>query len=1307
MKYERTKLSEPARNEGNARYRDEHRLGTYIGKRVLEKISGTGDRPSDRKSLQDKPSDRYFAGQLTSAEAAGYSDLSDELQTKLSPSAMQAEFLVDPAESDILQIEVSGNVYYRTFPREDEQFETEVVELADTSEEARQADDETASFMPVYRRLDFRSMTLTAEIPDQDEVSPGEIIEVDLSNQISKHLQEQIQKIEDEERWPPVWRSAKLLEKEVSLAGLDDTIEQNTVDIGWNDEYEFPEQLFQQDSVEKRDSVFRELVSRICEASTAGPVIPEWNVSVQVEFTQRRQDGLLQGTLVVENTSPPNPDTSGYNAEYGRHDYDTTLFDVTANLQLQTGEFHSFTFERLEEDFRYDRSIPGHGTNCVVIRPDENRRDTLRTEYLPSYRQQRYVTRDASDFPQEPDIAFEKLADLENGGLEALDDLVGAMEYYLESHEKGYDQALKTDYSTRDTFRDSDREDFMQDREAFRREVQRCRRGVQCIRKDLEQAKKDPDYVPFVARAFELMNETFWEKVQIRDPDSDNDVEYETWYLFQLVFILRVIPDIATREDRYDDWAKVTWRKEDNDYTEPEEAKNFNGEELEALDIVDIVWFPTGGGKTEAYLGLAIFSAFFDRLRGKHYGISAWTRFPLRLLSLQQTQRIGELLMWAEQVRLREPRIADESHLPFSLGYLVGSKNTPNKLSNYVKAQYADPDDYIRTYNRYVDDRELREEKKVLPSCPVCGSDVRVRASNNHRLAHYCTADPDDCLWQQRDRSTAATYRIFADDELPIHIVDNELYRYAPTMVVGTIDKIAAVDYDRKSAHLYTGRMTHWCPDHGFASIGECTEKYACHDRYGGKSDPDERLIPLENTPMGTPYDPAPTLQIQDELHLLEETLGTFNSHFETLIDTLQRENDQQRTKIIAATATIEDYERQARDLYLRKAERFPVPGPYQRENFYATEKQTTRRQFVGVMPHGKTQINAVLDLIYYHRREIERIREELQSKNQPHALIDKLGFESIPDNEEFKKLLRLYEVSLAYTISNREKDRLYESIEGQVSNYLAREEYPTPLQRELTGDTPFDEVEGILDNLEEPPDEHGERFNVIPATNMVSHGVDVDRFNYMVFFGMPRQTAEYIQASSRAGRTHPGLVLLCFNPARERDQSHYHMFEKYHEYLDRLVEPVPLNRWSLFSVRRTLPGLLFAWILSHWNFQTDENLYFGDAVQEIARELQPEQQINGSILQSLDLEDKEHLRELLYRSYGSDSNGGLPEAFESKIDSELERALSSLENIEADMASEALNPQPLRSLRDIEEEIKFVPEGEADTNLFRVMERR
>ena len=1272
-------LDHPPSSAGDGSYRDQERLGQWIAESVLKEASGTATGDGGGNCYGDLPKDTYFAGSLIPSDEAELSGLSEDLQSKLSPTAIQAEFLFDPRSVDRLTVTVSGNVYYRSFPTYEEQFERSVSGVPSEDEDDHDTDQQKGEFTTVYRRISFESEPIDIEVPDNEIVQEGEAVTTEIRRQVletlQRRLQERIQSADAANSEPPVWRS--MADVSVPTTVQIDDGEGGTQSITieadeYSGDYQFPPSLFEDIPADVRRTMYESLVEEI--ASRGGPVKTPWGLDVQCEFYD--DEDYVRGVVTVENTSNPSPGTSGYDSRFKADDYDPTLFDVTAELSATGGAFQDFTFERLEEDFRYDRHLAGYGTNCTVTRVDES---TLRTNYLPTYRQQRYVTRDPESFDPEIDTRFETFTDLNEGGLAALRNLVDQMEWYLDEK---YDEYLDQ-YESSEDFRKEDRKEFKADRNAFKKEIARVRRGINGLEWDLE------DGDGYLARAFELMNETFQTKVT----DDSGEMEYESWHLFQIAFILRVLPDIASRE--YDQWSSTPWRDDGT------ASENFDGNPLEALDVVDILWFPTGGGKTEAYLGLAVFNAFFDRKRGKKYGVTAWTRFPLRLLSLQQTQRIGEILMHAEMHRLEEPDIRSHDNFPFSLGYLVGSKNTPNKVTNRSNKRDATKSDYRREFERFSDPEggeDARESVKVFPSCPICGSDVKIRATDDLRLAHYCTADRSACSYQQRSRPEEDEYRVFADDELPVHIVDNELYRYAPTMIVGTIDKITAVGYERKSAHLYAGKMSHWCPDHGFASFGECTEKYGCDSRFGGNNaERGNHLVPLSETPLDEPYDIAPGLQIQDELHLLEESLGTFDSHFETFVDKYQRYNGEQRTKIVGATATIEEYDEQAKELYLRKAERFPAQGPVVGENFYATTRQATRRHFVGIMPHGKTHINAVIQLDYYYLQTVEELRTELESASGTHTLVDQLGFETVSTNDDILDLLEKYETALTYTISKRDKNRYTQSMRGQIAGYLREDGLREPNLAELTGDTPFEEVEDILGNLEDPPADYRDRYNTIAATNMISHGVDVDRFNHMLFFGMPRQTAEYIQSSSRTGRTFPGSVFVCFNPARERDQSHYHLFEKYHEFLDRLVEPVPINRWSHFSVRRTLPSMIFAWILNQWMYESDEWLYFGDQVSQLVRSLQSGRgrQYGVSINSTTDFQ------QLLEASYGSDLCGELPEAFREILDRERDRAFTNLENIQQDMASEALNPGTMMSLRDIDEQIPFLPVDRDNENLF------
>ena len=574
-------------------------------------------------------------------------------------------------------------------------------------------------------------------------------------------------------------------------------------------------------------------------------------------------------------------------------------------------------------------------------------------------------------------------------------------------------------------------------------------------------------------------------------------------------------------------------------------------------------------------------------------------RFPLRLLSLQQLQRLADVMGAAELVRRETPSVNCSSNDPFSIGYLVGSGNTPNALTKFG-------DGGLLT--DFQQNPSLMKRYLTIPNCPFCGQrTVKMDLDREHtRLIHRCT--------------NAQCPEVSNNGVLPIFIVDNEIYRYLPTVIAGTIDKITAVGLQRKFSHLF-GAVTHRCPKHGYMSLDECTEKYAdCKVKA-------KDAIPVEIK------DPSPTLQIQDELHLLREELGAFNGHYETFLDTYQQKQENVRTKIIAATATIEEYETQIIHLYDRQARRFPVPGPSLGESFYATTLHNdTRRFFVGIMPHNYTHINAIVRIAELFHREIEDLYRD------PNGAIDRLEFTKVETKDEFLQMLSNYEVFTTYLLSKREGDRLNQSFDGQLNRELTDAGYSDVQNESIIGDTSFSEVAAILDRLETPSSDFPNRLRSVTATSTISHGVDVERLNYMCFFGMPRQTAEYIQTSSRAGRDHPGVIIVCFNPARERDQSHYQLFAKYHEYLDRLVEPVPINRWSKFSIQRTIPGLFMGIFLNDYNIRMGGNLWSAKKVRQLIenREVHPD-----AIIEYL---------EQAYRTSGRDVGQDFAEVIKQKV---------------------------------------------------------
>jgi len=680
-----------------------------------------------------------------------------------------------------------------------------------------------------------------------------------------------------------------------------------------------------------------------------------------------------------------------------------------------------------------------------------------------------------------------------------------------------------------------------------------------------------------------------------------------------------------------------------------------------------------------------------------------------------------ETVMYADLVRREQSDIGSHPSRPFSMGYLVGKANTPNALTGYDN----------NNHQRYQGPggESLRKEAKVVPSCPACGADVEVQITeDDHRLTHCCTGSNFDCEWQSRSLGSSETY---AEEELPVHVVDNELYRYAPTILAGTIDKITAIGYQRKFAHLITGEMDLECPIHGFASLDECTEKYGCPI---DKEDFSDMARPVE------PYDPAPSLMVPDELHLLEESMGSFDGHYETGVAQLQELVEAGTTKVIAPTATITGFEDQVHNLFMRPAERFPSPGPYLRENFYAQERAESQRYYIGLVPHGKTHINSIIDLLFYYHREVQNLfREALNNPSEVLAGAALKGTDTPAPLEadsidEVLAILSYYSTSITYLLSKKDGDRLDQSIVSQLDTYLQNDGRPPLASERMTGGTGFETIMEVLDIVEDPWDEEADkkilkrlidrgvleeeisdsvlslrntleasldeenevvdsdqfegeraraddaerealawllasRLNTITATNMIAHGVDVDRFNMMTFFGMPRGTAEYIQASSRAGRSRPGLVFNVAHPIRERDLSHYHFFEKYHAFLDRLVEPVPINRFAKNSVKQTHPGLFMGLLLNHYMYREGVgNLYFGDNAEDFASSV-----------------DEENLGQQMLEMFGDPEDH---EEFRGDIEDLTRDALSQLRLDDDQWTSSRIKRSPMRSLRDVDEQL-------------------
>lgn len=854
--------------------------------------------------------------------------------------------------------------------------------------------------------------------------------------------------------------------------------------------------------------------SRWLEARGGHPLVPEWRASVSV-VCRAAGPGRTRVTVLMSNDShEPFVETLVRGEIQQRRDdtRDHSLFRVQLRVRATDGNLVPIRMNLGPDAYRYDPNLAAYATNCGVHPGYDPGGRLAVLESVPApgcttYRL-RTAEHDALDF-----------ARLERDPIPVLEQLAAELAAYP-ANPRWSPEGLEA----------AQARVKVAEREAVRLEAARFQDGIRWMKKD-----------PRLLLAFRLTNRTM---AQVGEMTGKN---YAGWRLFQLVFLVSQLPALAWREWPAEEFTPGLWG---------------DTEDRDPTAAATVLWFPTGGGKTEAYLGLSVCAMFYDRARGKGVGVTAWCRFPLRLLTLQQTQRQLQTVVAANAVWEKagpELMAVGGTHGdPFALGFLVGGGNTPNSLSR-------DPDALVR-----LADPERRAQARVVDQCPYCQQravTIPIPDATDLRLRHQCEA---------------------CGKTLPVYVVDNEIYRYLPALVVGTIDKLAVSGLSDKFGALL-GDVDCECPAHGFGRGGKCQER-----RMQGHAK--DAVRPLSQRL----YDPSPSLEIVDELHMLREELGAFDGHYETGLATIQRQlTARQRTdgrgvrmKVVATTATIKGEDRQCEHLFGLRSVVLPLPGPTLDGSFYWGQTPDPQRWFVGLLP---ARLTSEMTLV----RTLTALHAAIQRLDQQGTNADPRFADWSPD--AFARLVDLYRVSLTYVTSLVDFGKLRRSMETQV-NWGLQQRGRRPLRvEELSSDTAAKGVAAIreiVDDLEHP----GGGIDAVIATSMVSHGVDIERLNLMVFNGMPKSMAEYIQASSRVGRRYLGVVFMVYNPVRERDRSHYRYHGKFHEYIDRMVEPVAINRWSKFAAAKTLPGIFMAEVLQPLNREWWDQGHAPQHLHELAR---------------------------------------------------------------------------------------------------------
>jgi hypothetical protein len=722
--------------------------------------------------------------------------------------------------------------------------------------------------------------------------------------------------------------------------------------------------------------------------------------------------------------------------------------------------------------------------------------------------------------------------------------------------------------------------------------------------------------------------------------------KYSRWHLFQIVFIVTQLPALSIREGiSSGEWPVGTPRHWDD-----------------ALDWADVLWFPTGGGKTEAYLGLISCAALYDRLRGKQFGVTAWLRFPLRMLSVQQLQRAAVVLWETEIERRAFLGDASSDSDTISLGYFVGKSSTPNQLRVNEVGEWS--------FVNLEKDSVLRDKLLLVSSCPACHGVRTVQIvpdRSNERIRHVC--------------GTCQT-------ELPIYVSDDEIYRFLPTVIVGTIDKMATVAYQKKFAMLWGGAS--WrcqeSPEHGFGIGDWCISGCGLNPKKGSHG--------RVRTAVAA-HDPGPSLHIQDELHLLQQELGAFAGHYETLIRSCEATVGGRPPKTVAATATIEGFEHQIRQIYgVRYARRFPTRGFDLLETFYTTADRDqsslehsikTSRLYVAFRPPHLHAADAASLCVRFLHEEVIRLYD--------HPYDAAAFLPTARTEDEVRRLLYYYSTTLTYVGSKARGVRIRQSLDraaGQLRPSNSRD-----LATEfLSGDSSLATIADTVRRIESPPDWSEDGYlDATVATNVISHGVDVERFNLMVMDSVPEETADYIQASSRSGRRHVGLILAVLASYSLRASSIYHRFSEYHRHLERLVSPVSVNRFAKFAAVRTSPGILAGLLLGRFaplagtdklgNRTTAAELLTPGTPSTLRIRVSPNE-----------------LREAVDAAYALGQGvypGGLELAMQDVLREYIEKFLYQIRGSQKQRVVEILQPQPMTSLRDVDVGVRFRPDEDAN----------
>lgn len=895
--------------------------------------------------------------------------------------------------------------------------------------------------------------------------------------------------------------------------------------------------------------------------------------------------------LALENWTAPLTKTN-------QKELEPAFFQLSLEADLGADAHQLLRLDRVKPSYRYNQYLqyPALGFNGGVVFTQDGSRHRLKTTWSP-----RYVLPRIIPMERGVDLNIENLSKPDSlNGIKPLVASYGKWLKEVAAHpvEKGINGTLAVELIQ------LEKDKLLKDISSWKSELESIRCGIAILEESREHwcgpgLQKDPRGIPF--EAWVSMNQAMAKVAKAKG--------FDEWRLFQLAFILASLPAFATRM--------------------PEFHKYYSEATAQHANAVTLLYFATGGGKSEAFLGLLAFVLLFDRLRGKQRGVSALMRYPLRLLTLQQARRTFATMGAAESVRHSRGHPGE----PFSLGFWVGGANTPNWHSeddyNDVPSDSTMPlanESVARKAQPY---KGARERWLKLTACPFCNEKDtlalrRHSGAGANALGHFCCAPSTTCSWNARfDKPTP----------LPFFIVDEDIYDLAPSVLLGTVDKLSALGQSQGTIRKFFGMF-------GFAPLMETASKrlyipFKSKEWDGHPGVSTKTLFPCYDDGEKMFFDPFPSLLIQDEAHLLDESLGTFSGLFESALEAafdklaprlkgqLAYEPDstvRRKIKVIAASATVSEPQRQMRNLYQRASTvQFPFPGPDLYSSFYATPKQPDAtsddaervalsneavelrshwaRVYTSVLTNGHRHTVAMASVLGHFHLVISGLYVKLRSEDplQEQLARDELvrwvspgrlheqfvRLLSKADKETLLTLVDLHRIALTYVTNKKGGDQVIDTEKMQFEKLHkdAGLVDQTLVSELISGAVSAAEIQEVVRRAEarvapnQPFPDLNETLRSVIATSAISHGVDVEEFNAMFFAGVPSDVAEYIQASSRVGRTHVGFSLLVPVPQRHRDRFVLEIHDVFHRFLERMILPAAIDRWAEKALVRVMPS--------------------------------------------------------------------------------------------------------------------------------------